>query len=135
MNIIETTITDINIENIDLAKVELSNKIINNVSPLLNEVYINNADKINKLTIELKEKKKKVLKDKDELEFLLNIYKRKQKVKKLIERVKKLVSSGLVEGQSKKEIIVLLKVIDKLPDDKLDYHLKNTMNIIQKRFS
>lgn len=135
MNIIETTIADINVENIDVTKVKLANKIIQNISPLFDEVYINNVDRINNLTIELQEKKKEVLKDKDELELLLKIYKRKQKVKKLLERVDKLVSSGLVDGHSKNETIVLLKVIDRLPDDKLDYHLKNTMNIIQKRFS
>jgi uncharacterized protein (DUF2344 family) len=136
MNIVETNIIDINIENIDMAKVELANNIIKNVSPLLDEVHINNLDIINSLTKELQEKKQKVLKNKDELELLLNTFKRKQKVRKLLERIEKLVESGLVnEGHSKNETVVLLKMIDKLPDDKVEYHLKNTLNILTKRFS
>lgn len=136
MNVVETNITDINTNNIDFSKVELADKIIQDISPLFDELYIGQIDKIQSLTLKLQEKKKRVLENKDELELLLKIYKRKGKVRKLLERISKLVSAGLVnEGYLRNETVVLLKVIDKLPDDKLDYHLKNTRNIITKRFS
>jgi len=42
---------------------------------------------------------------------------------------------GIVnEGQTKQETIILLKIIDKLSTDKLNFHLKETMNTISKRF-
>lgn len=136
MRIIETNIPDINFTNIDHSKVDLANRIIQNISPLFDELYTDKISKAKELTTELRTKKRKVLQNKDELELLLKTYKRKQKVKKLLERIEKLVSSGLLsDGHLRQETIVLLKVIDKLPDEKLDYHLKTTMNIIAKRFS
>ena len=136
MNIVETDITDINTNNIDFSKVELADKIIQDISPLFDELYIGQIDKIQSITLKLQEKKKRVLENKDELELLLKTYKRKGKVRKLLERIRKLVLAGLVsEGYLRNETVVLLKVIDKLPDDKLEYHLKNTRNIITKRFS
>ncbi len=135
MKILETTITDFCTENIDHAKINFANKIINNVKPLLDEVLNKKTASVKDLKKALIEKKLVVSDKKESLEKMLASYKRKQKVKKLLERINKLVESGLVkEGQSKNDMIILLKIIDKLPDDKLNYHLKNAMNIITKRF-
>jgi hypothetical protein len=135
MNIIETKIPDINIENIDQSKVNLAEKIINNINPLFDDLR---QEKINDFKFkvnEFKQIKSTVLSNKSEIETLFVHYKRKQKVKKLLERIDKLVSLGIVnEGQTKQETIILLKIIDKLPTDKLNFHLKETMNTISKRF-
>ena len=46
-----------------------------------------------------------------------------------------MVSLGITtDGKLKQETVILLKIIDKLPDEKLDYHLKDTANTITKRF-
>ena len=67
---------------------------------------------------------------------MMKQYQQKKKVSKLLTRLEKLVDSGLVyDGHLKSETIVLLKIIDKLSDDKLDYHLTETLKIIGKRFS
>ncbi len=136
MRIIETNIPDVNPDNIDYSKVDLANRIIQNISPLFDELYNDKVSQVRELTEQLNHKRKKVIHDKEELEILLRTYKKKQKIHKLLERIEKLVSTGLVnEVQTKQDAIILLKVIDKLPDDKLDYHLRNTMSIITKRFS
>ena len=135
MNIIETQIPDINIDNIDQSKVQLAEKIIHNINPLFDDLK---QEKINDFQFKVdkfKQMKKNVLSNKTEIEILFKQYKRKQKVKKLLERIDKLVSLGIAnEGQTKQETIILLKIIDKLSTDKLNFHLKETMNTISKRF-
>jgi len=135
MNIIETKIPDINIENLDQSKIQLAETIIQNINPLFDDLK---QEKINEFKFkvnEFKQLKKNVHSNKTEIETLFEHYKRKQKVKKLLERIDKLVSLGIVnEGQTKQETIILLKIIDKLSTDKLNFHLKETMNTISKRF-
>ncbi len=135
MNIIETKIPDIDVKDIDQSKVNLAEKIIHNINPLFDDLQQVKIDEFNLNTNKFNQLKTKVISNKNEIENLFEHYKRKQKVKKLLERIDKLVSLGIVnEGQSKQETIVLLKIIDKLDINKLNFHLKETMNTISKRF-
>ena len=135
MNIIETKIPDINVDNIDQSKVHLAEKIIYNINPLFDDLQQTKIEEFKFKVNEFKQLKKNVLSNKTEIETLFDHYKRKQKVKQLLERIDKLVSLGIVnEGQTKQETIILLKIIDKLPTDKLNFHLKETMKTISKRF-
>jgi hypothetical protein len=135
MNIIETKIPDIDVDNIDESKVKLADNIIGNINPLFDDLQQVKIDEFNFKVSEFKQLKKNVLSNKTEIESLFENYKRKQKVHKLLERIDKLVSLGIVnEGQTKQETIVLLKIIDKLPTDKLNFYLKETINTISKRF-
>jgi ATP-dependent Lon protease len=136
MNIIETNIPNVVPDNIPKSKEVLANSIITNVYPLFNEVYNTRVDEIDTLKKQLDNKKELVKKHKTTLEQFMNEYKRKKKVSKLLDRIEKLISSGLVyDGTLKHETVVLLKIISKLSDEKLDYHLKDTMRTISKRFS
>ena len=84
----------------------------------------------------LKIKKSQVHQSKEELEKLIERYNKHKKTMKLLNRISKLVSSGLLHDSSlKHETIILLKVADKLSQEKLDYHLSETMKIISKRFA
>lgn len=135
MNIIETNIPSINTDKIDIPKVMLANKIIKNIHPLFDEVYSDKITHIKTSEKELQLKREQVLTEKDELEVLVKEYSRKKKTKMLLERLSKLVSSGLVyDGSLRTETIVLLKIINKLPEEKLDQHLQDTMKNITKRF-
>jgi len=135
MNIIETKIPDIDVSNIDQSKVILADKIIQNINPLFDDLRQIKMEEFKTKATKFKKIKTTVLSNKSEIETMFEHYKRKQKVKKLIERIDKLVSLGIVnEGQRKQETIVLLKIIDKLTIEKLNYHLKETMNTISKRF-
>lgn len=136
MRIIETTIPDVSETNIDQSKLLLAQAIINNVSPLLNEVYNAKADARKKLQEEIKLGKKRINQEKGEVEHLLSDYNRKKKVAKILDRIKKLVESGLVhDSQLRHETVILLKILDKLPEDKLDMQLNRTIEVLNKRFS
>lgn len=136
MNIIETQIADVTKDNIDKSKEALANSIIYNVYPVFNEVYTSRIEEINELKKILEEKKEEVKNSKEHLETLVNNYKIKKKIYKLLERIEKLISSGLTyDGTIKHEMVVLLKIVNKLSEDKIDYHLKNTLQMISKRFS
>jgi hypothetical protein len=136
MNIIETSISDITKSNIDQVKLNLSNQIIENVFPLFDDFNSTKNSEIEELKTSLSTKKNLVQKKKKYLENLIKDFNRKKKIKKLLERIEKLVSSGLVyDSNLKNETIVLLKIIDKIDEDKIDEHLNKTMKTISKRFS
>jgi len=62
-------------------------------------------------------------------------YKKEKKISKLLSRIEKLLQSGLIYDSSMKhEMVILLKIIDKLPEDKLDIQLSKTMKTLSKRF-
>lgn len=136
MKIINTKIPDVTKETIDSSKVVLADNIIQNVYPLFDEVYQGKLSYINDIKKSLTQKKSELSKKKENLEQLMSDYSREKKVSKLLSRIEKLVDSGLVyDGAIKSQTIVLLKVINKLTNDKLDHHLAETMQIIRKRFS
>ena len=136
MNIVETNIPNVVPENIPKSKTVLADNIIANVYPLFNEVYNTRVEEIDILKKQLATKKELVQKHKMTLEQLMDEYKRKKKITKLLDRIEKLIASGLVyDGTLKHETVVLLKIITKLSNDKLDYHLKDTLRTISKRFS
>ena len=135
MNIIETKIPDVTSETIDKSKLVLADNIIKNVYPLFDEVYQGKIGSVSSIKKLLKEKKLLVGEKKHKLEELMSSYNREKKVSKLLTRIEKLVDSGLVyDGSLKNQTIILLKVVDKLTDEKLDHHLSEIVQIIRKRF-
>jgi len=136
MNITETEIPDVSIETIDHSKVILANNIIKNVYPLFDEVFNSRVSELDELQQKLKARKIQVKEEKDNLQGMVNAYNKEKKISKLLDRIEKLVLSGLVfDGSLRSEMVILLKIINKLSDDKLDYHLKSVMSTISKRFS
>lgn len=136
MKIEITKIPDVTKETVDQSKVILADNIIKNVYPLFDEVYQGKLTHINETKKILKQKKTEVNGRKENLEQLMSEYNREKKISKLLTRIEKLVDSGLVyDGSIKSQTVVLLKVINKLTDDKLDHHLTETLQIIRKRFS
>jgi len=136
MEISETTIPDVSIENLDQSKIVLAESIIQNVYPLFDEVFNTKVEELQELQDFLKDRKIKVKEEKDSLQAMVNSYSRQKKVAKLLTRIENMVTSGLVyEGSLKNETTILLKIVSKLSDEKLDYHLKSTLRTISKRFS
>lgn len=132
----ETKIPNVTPENISRSKTVLAENIIANVYPLFNEVYTTRVSEIEELKNILKSKKDIVQKHKIALEQMMAEYKKKKKVAKLLDRIEKLITTGLVyDGTLKNETVILLKIATKLSDEKLDYHLKDTLRTISKRFS
>ena len=136
MDITETTIPDVTQDNIIQSKKILVDSIIKNVYPLFDEVYSEKLDIVRVLKAQIKSKKNELKVQKESIEHSMVEYKRKQKTAKLLDRLDRLVESGLAyDGTLKHETIILLKIVDKLPSEKLDQQLSKTIQMIQKRFS
>jgi hypothetical protein len=136
MNIIITNIPDVNVENLDATKVELANKVVRKFYPIVDKVYHDKQLRFKNLEIQVQKNKVKIIKEKNEIEKLVSAYKRKGKMKTILERISKLVSSGLInETSGKKEMVSVLKSIDNLSDEKLNLYLSETLKILNKRFT
>jgi len=136
MIIERTKIPDVVSENIDQSKIILADNIISNVYPLFDELYQDRLGNYSSLTIKYKKIKTEVKNSKQNLESLMLKLNRIKKEAKLLDRIDKLINSGLInDGSLKHENIILLKIYNKLSDEKLDFHLRNTLKMISKRFS
>ena len=135
MRIIETKIPDVTPESINKSKLVLADNIIKNIYPLFDEVYQGKIGTLTPSKKVLKEKKTQVRERGKKLEELMTEYNREKKISKLLTRIEKLVDSGLVyDGSLKSQTVILLKVIEKLSNEKLDHHLSETLQTIRKRF-
>jgi len=136
MNIIETTIPDVTIENIQENKVLIADNIIKNVYPLFDEVYQAKLEKVIKLRNKVKDGKLKMKEEKNTMEKLIHTYKKEKQIAKILERINKLISAGLTYDPSlKHETVILLKIIDKLPKEKLEQQFSKVSQLLSKRFA
>jgi predicted Holliday junction resolvase-like endonuclease len=136
MNIVETSIPDVTKYNVNKSKEVIADSIIQNVYPLFDEVYQAKLDQVTSLRNKITSGKKNMGTQKETMQQLLHQYRKEKKVSKLLERIEKLVQSGLTyDGTMKHEMVILLKIIDKLPEDKIDFQMSKTMQILNKRFS
>lgn len=136
MKITITNIPDIYIENLDKSKIELADKVVRKFYPIIDKVNDDRKLKIRKLEIVIKKNKVKINKEKSEVERMVNEYRRKSKIKTILERISMLVSFGLVnESTGKREMISVLRNIDNLSDEKLNLYLNETLKILNKRFT
>lgn len=136
MNIIELPISDITEKNIDEFKVNLANEIISNMVPYINKEIIDKIKKLKELRNSLRSKRELILEQKNELENLLKTFDRKKKIKLLLDRALRLTTIGSLDDPNiRSEISVMLKVIDDLPEDKLDFYISEMMRIVSRRFS
>lgn len=136
MIITETKIPDVVADNIDDSKKILAENIIKNVYPLFDDIYNERINTTEQVKLKIQAKKNELKNKKEAIEHLMGEYGRKKKITKLLNRVEQLVQSGLLyDGTLKHEIVIMLKIIEKLPPDKLDQQLAKTMHIISKRYS
>jgi hypothetical protein len=136
MNITITEIPDVNVDTLDQSKIILADNIVKNVYPLFDEVFNSRISELDELQQNLQAKKIQVKEEKDNLQSMVDSYNKEKKIAKLLDRIEKVISSGLVyDGSLRSEMVILLKTINKLSDERLDYHLKSVMSTISKRFS
>ncbi len=135
MKVEELNLIDLDFKNIDKTKVNLSNKIITNIIPVFNRIHLNKITTIKKLRSNLRDKKIYIKSEKEKLITQSKIYTKKKKVRKLLERISNLVQMGLIHDAGlRKEMIAVLKVMDKLSNKQLDMHLEETLKVLSKRF-
>ena len=131
----QTKIPDVIIENLDNSKIVLADNIISNIYPLFDDMYSEYLSSTSNLKNDFKKKKAEVKKNKIRLEQLISELNRVKKILKLLGRIEKMISAGLVyDGSLKHETIILLKIVTKLSNEKIEFHLGNTLNTITKRF-
>lgn len=135
MRIIQTGIPNIVTDNIDKSKLDLADKVIELAFPLLNKEY---QDKVNEITILRKQfsaVKKKIDSRKELLEELMLKYNKQKAIKRVLDEVSNLIGSKSIifEGSLKNEIIVLLKVIDTLNEERLSRQLQELKVLNTKR--
>ena len=136
MNIVETTIPDVTKHNISKNKEVIADSIIKNVYPLFDEVYKAKLEQVIHLRNKIKTGRSKIRSEKETMQQLVVSYNKEKMISKILERVEKLVQAGLTHDSTMKhETVILLKIIDKLPQDKLQQQLAKTMQILNKRFS
>ena len=136
MNIVETKIPDVTQSNIDESKELIADSIIENVYPLFDEFYTVKLTEKNKLKKQIYDVKNILKTEKSSFDRLIHKYKKSKKISQILERIQALVSSGLLyDGQLKHETVILLKILDKLPEDKLDQQLNKTIQMLNKRFA
>ena len=136
MKIQETKIPNVVPKIIDQSKQVLAENVIKNIYPLFNDIYNSKTKEYKELKLSLKNKKDNIVKEKNILQSSINLYKRKKKISKLLDHIERLIDSGLIyDNIIKHEMTILLKIINKLSDEKLDENLKSTLKIISKRFT
>jgi hypothetical protein len=132
MKIIKTNIPDFS-EIEEQSKIDLAEKVLDGLIPLMNHTYQEKLKNIKHLKDLLIEKKKKVNSKKGELEILMKDYSRKKKINNLLGKIMELMGSGLLIGEFKKEMMVVLKAIEDLSEDKLDFYLAETFRVFNRR--
>jgi hypothetical protein len=136
MNITYTKIPDVTKNNIDESKEILANNIIENVYPLFDDVNKGKEKEAIKYKDNLSKLRSVLKYEKDKLSGLIVRYSKAKKISKILDRVQAMVDSGLMnDGSLRHETTILLKILEKLPSEKLDEQLNKTMSILNKRFA
>lgn len=136
MEIIDTKIPDVTVHNIDESKQILANNIISNVYPLFNDLHKGKEKEAIKYKDSILKLKSVLKHEKDSIDALLVRYSKAKKISKILDRIKMMIKSGLInDGSLKHETVILLKILNRLPSGKLDEQLNKTMVLLNKRFA
>jgi len=124
-------------ENLDLdsAKLNLADEVIREVSKEINNDNFLEFKELKILNSNYENKRKQAFEIRKDLKEVSNSYSKLKKVNELLKKVKIIIESGIFERDSnlKHEITILMRVIEDLPEKKLDMYLLETINIIKKR--
>jgi hypothetical protein len=136
VKILKLDIPDISSCNLYESKVRLADKIVHGVLPYINNEMFERIKDLKKIKKEIRNRKKIVSAKKISLESTLKVLERKRKTSLLLDRAMKLVAvGGLNDENVKSELTVMLKIIDDLPEEKIDFYLSEMMRIVTRRFS
>ena len=136
MKIMQTDIFDVNKSNVDEHKVSIANNILNLVGPMFESDIEEASINLTKFKIEKAKLEEKLQGVKENLESIQIEFRRETKRQKLLKRIRQLIEVNLTSDPSlKSEVIILLKVIDKMEDSLLDEHIERMIKTISKRFS
>ncbi len=136
MKLIKTDIYDITEENLDKHKLSIADNILNMVGPLFESEIEEAEEDLSKYKLAKAQLDTDLQEVKTQLEDIQVEFGRETKRKKLLNRIRQLIDANLTADPNlKSEVIILLKVIDKLEDNLLDEHIERMIKTISKRFS
>jgi DNA transposition AAA+ family ATPase len=136
MKIIETKIPDVTADNLDESKQILADNIISNVYPLFNDLHKGKEKEIINYKQQLTKLRSVLKHEQDTIKQLLVRYSKAKKISKILDRVRAMIESGLTnDGSLRHETVILLKILEKLPTEKLDEQLNKTILLLNKRFA
>lgn len=134
MKITELAIPDIINDNIDKSKNDLANKVIYSLIPLIQPQILKKIKELKSLQKLVKEKTKLISDEKKILKELQIEYDRIKNINLLLNRVEQLLNLGL-DNTLRSEMINMLRKINDLPKEKIDFYLDETLRIITRKFS
>ncbi|OQB42019.1 MAG: hypothetical protein BWY04_00505 [candidate division CPR1 bacterium ADurb.Bin160] len=142
MKITKTKILDIlndeeNKTHVDSTKIKLSELLVQNIYPHLTKEYNKKKKEIRNIKREIRENNKKIITRRSEIENLLKKYSSERKVKKLLDRIEKLIETKIIftDRSLKNNSIILLKVINSLSEEQLEYKLSEMLSSLSKKLS
>jgi hypothetical protein len=136
MKIIETTIPDVTEENLDEKKVKLADTVLSSFEPLLAEMHVKKSEEEKNLTSQIEANKERISQEKVEIQTLLNEYEKEKKIRKTLEAVSNVDPVKLEYNRSlKSEIVVFLRIMEKLSLEKVSSYLQDIIKISNKTVS
>ena len=134
MKIRELRIPDIKYESLNKSKIELADKIISSFLPIIQPKISDKLKELKNLRESVNNKKKKVTQEKVSLQELQTIIQKKKKINLLLNRIEQLTTIGIDESL-KSEMITVIRKINDLSDEKINFYLEETLRIISRKFS
>jgi len=132
MKIASSEIVDVLEEDPDRTKVYFAENIVRIMSPILDEYYNEKIERVTSVRQEMKDLKTRAQSKKEDMTGMLSQHKKLTKTAKLLSRIDKIISSGLTYGSTKRELVIILKILDKLSEEKLEVQMNNMMAILSK---
>lgn len=136
MIIRETNISDIDYQNVDLFKTELADKIISGVVPLFYPIITEKVDRLKETRTDIIKMRKKIVKEKKELIKIQKNHQKQKKIHLLVNRIEQLLTLKIDDDkQLIAEITTVLKKMNDLSDEKLEFYISEMMRIMTRKFS
>jgi hypothetical protein len=133
MKITETTVPDVTEKNIDQRKVELADIVTSSFGSLLGDMHEKKSKEEEDLTSKIEVNKERITNEKVEVQSLIDDYEKEKKVKKALEAVSKVDPVKLEYNRSlKSEIVVFLRIIEKLSSEKISSYLQDITKVSNK---
>lgn len=135
MRIIETDINDIQEIDLNKSKLNLADEVISYVQPIFSKDYNEKIREIKEFKKRILEKKDTIKIEKNELEDLLKVFSKKSKESELLNKMGKLIQTGLIQDSMKTEMSVLLKSFDNISEEKITSYLNETIKLVSQKFA
>lgn len=136
MKIIVSNIPVVDHNDTDREKVHIMDSILENIKPLFDEIRPEKEEEIKAIKSNIEDINKKRQQLKNIISKLSNEYEIELVKQKLLQRISKLIKSGIaLDTQIKKEILIILKVIPKMTKQQLEQNSRKILDIFNNKIN